>query len=325
MHAVVGLSDRSAAAAERLDRAQWHKPLISIVVTHHNYSEHLKDALLSVLDQTHENWECVVVDDGSREEHRRAAGAIVEAIGSEKIRLIPLPENVGQLPAVFAGLDATRGEFVCILDPDDRYAETFLAEALAAHLNGAIYAPLVCTDQYLMRDNGVITGIYGRFNKRFIENDIVPDRIPRKLEFISPTAEKWRWTSTSAMMFRRPAMMLMRPHRKLAYKAFADTYLAQGANMLGGSLYLNQPLIYRTAHSANVYLAEGLFALSQDKRRPDHSGVGLQCRNDVIEAIRANGAAAHLTTRKEKNLLKRLARTIKTRWRALFPRRRSSR
>ena len=86
----------SQEGTQRLDRNQWHRPLVSIIVTHYNYSAHLKDALLSLLDQTHDNWECVVVDDGSEQAHRSAVEAIVDDIGSAKIRALLLPEKSGR-------------------------------------------------------------------------------------------------------------------------------------------------------------------------------------------------------------------------------------
>ena len=49
-------------------------------------------------------------------------------------------------------------------------------------------------------------------------------------------------------MFRRAALNLMRPYRPLGYKIQADAYLAQGAHLLGGTLFLTKPLIYRGIH-----------------------------------------------------------------------------
>src|SRR5688572_4062712 len=132
----------------RLDRQKWHCQKISVIITHFNYSTFIGDALLSLLDQTHENWECVIVDDCSAPEERERLKQVVDAIGSPKIKVLWLPENVGQLSAFFAGFDETDGHFVCLLDPDDRYAETFLEEAVSAHLNKTIVCPIVCTDQY---------------------------------------------------------------------------------------------------------------------------------------------------------------------------------
>jgi hypothetical protein len=285
--------------AERLDRTQLHRPLFSIIVTHFNYSAHVRDALLSILDQTHDNWECVVVDDCSDREHRLAVEAIINDIGSDKIRLVALKENVGQTFAFFAGLDATSGNFVCLLDPDDRYGSTFLAEALAAHLNDSIFCPIFCCDQFLVQNGSIISGSDTWHKMRYMlwqQGGIaeVPQTPTEKLLFFKPNVEGWHWTSSSAMMFRRSALNLVRPHKPLAYKIQADAYIAQGAHLLGGTLFLTKPLIYRTVHDANGFMAESILATDQNKKQSaivDHSP---ECLVDVIEAIQHNGGAPQL-------------------------------
>jgi glycosyltransferase involved in cell wall biosynthesis len=225
-----------------IDRDQWHNPLVSIVVTHFNYAEFLADAVASLLDQTYENWECVVVDDASTPEHLSAVREIIDELGSPKVRLLPLAENLGQIPAFYAGLNATKGEFVCLLDPDDRYAQTFLEEMVAAHQNPIRYGALVSCEQYLLRNNQVITGVQTAHMARIKLDGRAPgETIGSDLRFISAETPGWHWSTTSGMMFRRPALEAMRPHRELGYRGDADAYLAPGAHMLGGSMFLSKP------------------------------------------------------------------------------------
>ncbi len=316
MH-VISTTGDAPATRPRLDREKWLSPRAAIVVTHHDYSDHLEDALLSLLDQSYDNWECVVIDDASDRGHALAAETIVRRIASPKIRFHALQENVGQIQAFFAGLDAIKGEFVCLLDPDDRYAENFIEEALRAHLNAAVYAPIVCTDQFIVHDGAVITGTYSHFNMRHAAGGVVPSEIPPDLHYVMPRARGWHWTSTSAMMFRRPALDLMRPHKRLPYPGSADSYLAQGAHLLGGSLFLNRPLVYRLAHGSNAWLTSGVFASTQNKRRADGTAEerSRDCLIDVVEAIRANGGGEHLQAEKpRKRFWRRKLRSIEKRW-----------
>ncbi len=302
----------------RLDRKAWHNPLISIVVTHHNYAEHVEDALLSLINQTHWHWECVVVDDGSTTAERRQLRAIVGNIEDSRIRLIEREENGGQIPAFYTGLDATNGQFVCLLDPDDRYAETFLAELLAVHLNDTVFSPIACADQRILRGDEVITGIYGPSNLRFIAGDELPEAAPRRVFYHPPGSKGWHWTSTSGLMFRRAVLSVMRPHRPLAYMGCADSYLAQGAHRLGGALFLNRPLVYRGAHATNAWLSDAVYATAQKKKRADSIEYGSQARADVLEAIEANGAGEQLVVRNgRRGALSRWSRSLAKRWRRL--------
>lgn len=297
-----------------LDRTAWHKPLVSIVITHFNYTDHIADCLLSIIDQDYQNWECVVVDDASDSDHLGALEMIVRQIGHPKITLHRLEANVGQIPAFYAGLDRTKGEFVCALDPDDRYAESFLAEMVAAHLNPIRYCPLIACDQHLLRDNQVITGVQTAHPSRVVlEGREDGARVADDLRWFPANLPGWHWSTTSSMMFRRPALVAMRPNKLLAYKRQIDAYLAPGAHMLGGSMFLMKPLIYRGVHAANGWQREDVWGQSQ---APKLTGIGKQCRADVEEAIIANGHARDLERAKQgkRNLPQRLRRSVAKRW-----------
>lgn len=307
-----------------LDRQAWHRPLVSIIITHHNYSAYLEDALLSVADQTHAHWECVVIDDGSDTTHRERATEIVHRFkmtmpGNWALRA--LSANAGQIPAFYAGLKVTSGEFVCLLDPDDRYAPEFLAEMVRAHLNEVIYCPIACCDQRLLAGESLLTGCYSHHQRQFVlkggTTDIPPDPAARLLH-IPAAVSGWHWSSTSAMMFRRAALRYLRPNKRLGYRGSADSYLANGAHMLGGTLFLTRPLVYRSLHPDNAYLTQHVFASAQNKRKSYGEERTLECIADVAAAIEANGGGAHLvrqTPLKRKGPLRRLWRSIGKRWR----------
>jgi glycosyltransferase involved in cell wall biosynthesis len=297
-----------------LNRAQWHKPLVSIIVTHHNYSAHLEGCLRSMLDQTHDNWECVVVDDASEVSEMMAAEGIVKNIGDPRIRIWILNENIGQIPAFYEALKITSGEFVCALDPDDRYGETFLAEMVAAHLNPIRYCPLIACDQHLMRDDQVITGVQTAHASRVMLDGVdVGTRVTDGLRWFPASLPGWHWATTSSMMFRRPALVAMRPNKPLAYKRQIDAYLAPGAHMLGGSMFLMKPLIYRGVHAGNGWQREDVWGQSQ---APKLMPIGKQCRDDALEAIIANGYGRDLERAKlgKRNLPQRLKRSLAKRW-----------
>lgn len=272
-------------------------PLVSIIITHFNYSDHVEAAIRSVLTQTHTNWECVVVDDCSDKAHAQKVSHVVGSFSDDRVRLELLDENVGQIHAFFSGLEKTSGEFVCLLDPDDRYTPTFLEDVLAAHLNLFVMCPLVCTDQILVTDRGIIgSGLCSKVHLAAMQRrgqaiELVEPASPRLL-YYPASASGWHWTSTSAMMFRRSAIKYMRPRKPLSYRGNADSYLAQAAHAIGGSLFLAKGLIYRTMHDNNAWIKSEIYASSQDRRRPDGPRSALQAHLDCIEAMRTNGLPA---------------------------------
>ena len=88
--------------------------LFSIIITSHNQSSFIRDAVDSALAQTHRPNEIIVVDDASTDNSQ----AILESYG-DKVRLIKLSRNVGAGSARNAGVEAARGKFLVFLDGDD--------------------------------------------------------------------------------------------------------------------------------------------------------------------------------------------------------------
>lgn len=308
-----------------------HSPLISIIITHYDYTEHVKEAIGSIIHQTHNNWECVVVDDASEPSQRTKLAMIVQSFGDDRIRLDQHVTNKGQVAAFFTGMSKTTGDFVCLLDPDDRYTPTFLEEALAAHVNAGIMCPVLSTEQILVTDRGVIgSGLRGDIGIAMARNmgryfALDPPEKPRLL-YIPATLRGWHWTSTSAMMFRRAALNYLRPIKTLAYKGCADGYLGQGAHMLGGTLFLPKGLVYRTVHSKNSWITDEIYSSFQNKQRPGVSQWAKVAFDDAVEAIRANGLPEIEQARVEKETVasRRGIRRHINRWRQSLSKRLAS-
>ncbi|MEJ2117432.1 MAG: glycosyltransferase family 2 protein, partial [Alphaproteobacteria bacterium] len=122
------------------------QPKVGVIITHHNYSEFIEKAINSVLNQTYSNFECVVVDDCSNKQHQEKLRELMLRY-SERIKFVFLEENVGQIPAFYAGVDRIKADFYCLLDPDDRYFEAFIEDMVAVHLNPYMHVSMVCCDQ----------------------------------------------------------------------------------------------------------------------------------------------------------------------------------
>jgi hypothetical protein len=87
----------------------------TVVIPVYNRKKIIESALDSVFAQTFDDYEVVVVNDGSTDN----TGKVVEAY-PEPVRLI-LQNNAGPGPARNAGIEAAEGEYVAFLDSDDRW------------------------------------------------------------------------------------------------------------------------------------------------------------------------------------------------------------
>lgn len=94
--------------------------LVSIVVPTYNAARYLACCLDSLLAQTHHDIEVVVADDCSEDETRCLAQRYADQ--DARIAIVPLARNCGTLQARKAGVAATHGVFVMLVDQDDELA-----------------------------------------------------------------------------------------------------------------------------------------------------------------------------------------------------------
>lgn len=88
--------------------------LVSVITPTHKRPERLREAIDSVVAQRYEQWELVVVDDGSD-----TAKAVVAEVGDDRITYLSIPHG-GACAARNAGLAIARGSIITYLDDDNR-------------------------------------------------------------------------------------------------------------------------------------------------------------------------------------------------------------
>ena len=96
----------------------------SVIVPLYNKAPYIKKALGSVMDQTFKDYELIVVDDGSTDNSFSVAEDILK--GSMLDYQLIHQENAGVSTARNNGVAASHGEYICFLDADDWWAQTFL-------------------------------------------------------------------------------------------------------------------------------------------------------------------------------------------------------
>jgi Glycosyl transferase family 2 len=264
---------------ERLSTAQIvpaaNDTLITVLVTHFNYSHLIGRALQSVSQQTHRNFECMIVDDGSQAAHVKKLHEEISKLAGTRFRVLALPKNMGQTAALFEGLKETRGEFVALLDPDDVYEPMFLERMLRGHLNPVAYAAVAACEMALYRvGGGPLSGTYSRFRKDAVADGSLP-RAEASLQdfgfsrYYPPETPGWLWCTTSSLMIRRDALAcLTRQSYMPDLKICADTYCVMGAHMLGGTLFVDQALSWRGIHPDNAVESETLVSAEQRRHKP---------------------------------------------------------
>ncbi|MDH3289468.1 MAG: glycosyltransferase [Gemmatimonadota bacterium] len=103
------------------------QPLVSVILPTYDAGSHLRDAVDSVFAQTYENWELVVVDDGSTDRTR----AYLAGLSDPRMRVL-FQEHCGSPARVRnRGIAAAKGRYLAFLDSDDQWVPTKLARQVS--------------------------------------------------------------------------------------------------------------------------------------------------------------------------------------------------
>lgn len=94
-----------------------HTPLISIIVPVYNTENYLERCINSILAQTYENLEIIIVDDASTD--KSAELMCVLKNRDERIRCIRHKKNMGLFQARITGSEVAKGEYIAFVDSDD--------------------------------------------------------------------------------------------------------------------------------------------------------------------------------------------------------------
>lgn len=93
----------------------------TVVIPLYNKEHYIKNALQSVLQQSYQDFEVIVIDDGSTDQSLR----VVERIISEKVTIIK-QNNQGVSVARNTGIENAKGEYIAFLDADDYWHKDYL-------------------------------------------------------------------------------------------------------------------------------------------------------------------------------------------------------
>src|SRR5947209_5769390 len=123
------------------------QPLVSVMVPTYNHEKYVAEALASVLAQTVQDFEVVVIDDGSTDR----TGEIVRSFSDPRVRYLWQP-NQGPAQAANTGVAACRGKYYAILSGDDLMPPDRLRIQLDAYRKGT--TRLLFSDVEFVDDDG---------------------------------------------------------------------------------------------------------------------------------------------------------------------------
>ncbi|MBF2063518.1 MAG: glycosyltransferase family 2 protein [Calothrix sp. C42_A2020_038] len=149
---------------------------ISITIPTYNRANLLPFAIESVLQQTYQNFELIICDDGSRDETPN----LMSQYTDNRIKYIHHPQNIGKSNNMCAGFEAATGEYFIKFDDDDRLTPEFL-EKTALVLENNPSVDFVGTDHWIIDINNQRDEAQTKYNSRIWGRDALTEGIVENL------------------------------------------------------------------------------------------------------------------------------------------------
>lgn len=207
--------------------------MISVLINNYNYAGYLEQAVESVIHQTYEDWELIIVDDGSKDCSAEIIKRYVEKY-PKKIRGV-FKENGGQASAVNAGFALAGGSIIAFLDSDDYWFPEKLEEIAKAHRE----------HDYVVnnfRSNGPEVS---RCNKRYIDQS---SYLLKKYGYQVLVS-----TPTSSISIKKNILDNFFPIPEEEYKISADAYIDLFSLYFSNYYYIDKALTFYRQHDLNSY------------------------------------------------------------------------
>lgn len=144
---------------DRLEKL--NENLISVIIPVFNGEKHLPECLESVLNQTYQNLEIIIIDDGSGDDTNH----IIDDYSNRDNHIIPMriKERCGTSEARNRGIKAAKGDYICFIDGDDVVSTDYI-ETLFYEMNDEV--DVVCGGYFsILNDMYNVLGVHPLPNK----------------------------------------------------------------------------------------------------------------------------------------------------------------
>jgi glycosyltransferase involved in cell wall biosynthesis len=208
-------------------------PLVSILVPAYNHQKYVKQSIASILNQTYNNIELIVINDGSTDD----TGHIIEDIWTENNKNFTFitRANKGLIKTIEEGFSYMHGKYFCLLASDDYWDSHKIEEQVNVMEKDSLLA-IVFTDYYdVNEESGVIAEIKEFGNRKIYFHDVLSGKE------LPPASIMFRSDSIHNNFFTKLGNIV------------EDLYLWLYVLQQGGyAIIISQTLAYYRTHSNNT-------------------------------------------------------------------------
>lgn len=161
-------------------------PKISVITASYNYADLIIETIESVINQNYQNWEMIIVDDGSADNSREVIQKYCDNNGKIKLFTHQDAQNKGLCETVKLGCEIAQGEYIAFLESDDVWTPNHLEEKVKVIQKNPDIA-LIFNAVELFGDMGPQKNLdeYFKFQKHFLEKQSYPANIFKYFLFLN--------------------------------------------------------------------------------------------------------------------------------------------
>lgn len=157
---------------------------VSIIVPVYNTEKYLANCVETLVGQTYDNLEILLIDDGSADESGKLCDEL--ALKDKRIRVVH-KENGGLISAWKRGVSESIGEYLCFVDSDD-WVELNMIEEMAERLSGN-RKEIIASDYVIEREDGSSQCVWqklspGEYDKAAIEQEVIPNLLGKEHRYV---------------------------------------------------------------------------------------------------------------------------------------------
>lgn len=208
-------------------------PKVSIIMPTYNRAEYIIETIESIRNQTYQNWELIIIDDGSDDNTEERIAQIKDG----RIRFFKAGRTgiVGKIKNL--GLEKARGELIAFIDPDDLWAPAKIEKQVAA-LHAYPEAGFSLTGGYNFKSrNEPVEYFYKQTEGIKCDNILISIFKSEVASFIQ------------SLMLRKQCMNIAGPFKETKLFSDVDYILSLATHFKAVILY--EPLLYRRLHLTN--------------------------------------------------------------------------
>ena len=161
-------------------------PKVSVVTASYNYENYIKETIESVLAQTFQDWEMIIVDDGSTDKSVEVIEEYCQKDSRIKLYQHPNTENKGLAETLKLGISKTSSDWVVFLESDDTITPDYIEKKLKI-IEDYPSVDLIFNDVKMFGDKKIIK----KYNKHFSKSHFMlstvqcPAKIPHLFKDIN--------------------------------------------------------------------------------------------------------------------------------------------